>query len=180
MLQLQRILLRLLVCLGLVYFTKAQIPGLECPPFSVDLLGSTAEFSEEGLLAISLETGAEAPVIVPVRVIRFKTVCEATGGLRNTTSFVSVLMEFQCDIQSNQENLRDCDGSTVLTRQFQYFCNQQNVYHIRDPSFVQTIRPTADFDTPVDTSCVRCINDRANPGSPVINPDTHCKSKQLM
>ena len=69
MLQLQRILLRLLVCLGLVYFTKAQIPGLQCPPFSIDLLGSTTEFSEDGLLATSLDPGGDMAVSVPVRVM---------------------------------------------------------------------------------------------------------------
>ena len=177
MLQLQQIFLSLLVCQRLVYYAKAQVPGLECPPFTIDLLGSTTEFSTEGLLATSLTPGGEEPVTVPVRVMRFKTVCEATGVLRNTTSFVSVLVEFQCNFQSSLENLQDCDGSTVLTRQYQYFCNQQNVYQIRDPTFVQTIQPTADFNTPVDTSCVRCINDRANPGSSRIDADTHCEGK---
>ena len=178
MLQLRHCLLS--VYLALVYFAKAQVPGLECPPFSIDFLGSTTEFSDEGLLAKSLDPGAETPVIVPVRVMRFKTVCEATGVLRNTASFVSVLVEFQCDFQSSLENLQDCDGTTVLTRQFQYFCNQNNVYQIRDPSFVQTLQPTADFDTPVDTSCVRCINDRVNPGSPAIDPQTHCEGKYAL
>ena len=180
MLKLQRMQFCLLLCQGLVYIAKARNHGLECPPFTIDLLGSTTEFSTEGLLATSVTPGGEVPVTVPVRVMRFKTVCEATGVLRNTYSFVSMLVEFQCDLPGhNTDDLRDCDGSTVLTRQYQYFCNPQNVYAISDPSFVQTLSPTVTFNTAVETACVRCIDDNISPGNPFIDADTHCDGKYL-
>ena len=72
----------ILLCLGLAYVVKAQTPGLECPSFTIDLLGSTTEFSTAGLLAASLDPVGELPVTVQVRVLRFHTVCEATGERR--------------------------------------------------------------------------------------------------
>ena len=167
----------MLVALGFFRVASAQLefPGLLCPPFTVDDLGNTTDFSVQGLLPSSLTVGGdlEMTVIVPVRIMRHRIVCEATGELRNTSSFISVLVEFQCDFNSTQPNLRDCDGSTVLTRQYQYFCNASDLYAVRDPFFVQTVSLTVNFSTPVNTSCVRCINDATSPS----NPHTHCESK---
>ena len=135
MVQLQGVFLSLLVCLELpVYFlaianAQSNLPGLECPPFTVDVLGSTTGLSTEGLLALSVQPGGEVPITIPVRVVNYTIVCDASGRLRDTSSYISVLVIFQCDSTSQS----DCDGTTVLTRQYQYYCTPStNEYGIFD------------------------------------------------
>ena len=173
MVQLQGVFLSLLVCLELpvYYFANAQLPGLECPPFTVDILGSTTNLSTEGLLANSIQPGGEVPMAIPVRVVNYKIVCDASGRMRDTSSYISVLVSFQCDSSSQS----DCDGTTVLTRQYQYYCTPStNEYGIFDSNFVQTFQPNATFQTQLDNNCIRCVDDVSNPSS---DPVTHCDCK---
>ena len=166
------------VCLGLAYFANAQI-GLECPPISVNDLGSTDQLSMNGLLARSIEAGGESPIVVPARVMSFSLVCDASGQRRGTSSYVSVLVNFQCSSSS----VTGCDGTTVLTRQYQYYCNPNLDgttdfgYDILNANFVQTPQPNATSQTPVATKCFRCIDDVADARS---DPVTHCDGKYCL
>ena len=52
--------------------------------------------------------------------------CDAAGDRINTSSFVSVVVEFQCDFDSNDPSLAVCsDSSTLVTRQYQFQCTEQ-------------------------------------------------------
>ena len=140
----------LLMCLALAILTHAYVPGLECAPLTVQDLGSTTEFSRDGLIARSIIFDA-AIVRIPIRILNYKILCEATGILRNTASSVSVLVEFQCEGLGAS---RSCDRRTRITRQFQFGCSRsRNVFDFESSDPVN-ISPIATFDTELDTSCL--------------------------
>ena len=100
---------------------------------------------------------------------------------RNTSSFVSVLVQFQCTCSGGTGTLAVCDGTTMVTRQYQFSCisaqNERNEWNniiSGNDLFVQTLNPTATFMTPLDNRCRRCIDDQQSPNAN-INPVTHCQ-----
>ena len=105
-----------LIWLGLAYhFANAQ--SMSCPLITIDDLGSTTEFSTRGLIAQGVLPAGEIAASVPVRIRDFTKVCDAAGDQINTSSFVSVVAEFQCDFQSSTPSLTVCsDSSNIVTR----------------------------------------------------------------
>ena len=109
----------------------------------------------------------------------FAIVCEAAGDRINTSSFVSVVVEFQCDFQSAIYSLTVCNDPsvTIVTRQYQFQCIEQNGKIGWDTIvsgsglFIQTLNPTATLSTPLVDQCRRCIDDQQSSRA---DPTTHC------
>ena len=95
---------------------------------------------------------------------------------KNTFSFVSVLVQFQCIFSGGTGTLAVCDGTTMVTRQYQFSCilGQWNAVIAGDDLHVQTLNPTATFMTPLDNQCRRCIDDEQSKNA-LIDPITHCQ-----
>ena len=158
-----------------------------CSRITVNDLGSTAEFSTEGLVSrairiITSGLGNNVTVVspVPVRIRNFAIVCDASGDRINTSFFVSVVVEFQCNSQSStsESSLIVCnDSSTIVTRQYQFQCIEQNGQPVWDTSvagsnsLVQTLNPTATLSTPLADQCRRCLDDQQSGNA---DPTTHC------
>ena len=147
-----------------------------CPPITAGDLGSTTDFSTDGLLPMAVRPPGEAVDPIPVRIINYHVVCDTSGTDRNTSSFVSVLVQFQCNYPSGTGNLAVCDGNINVTRQYQFSCsgNAWDDSIAGDDLFVQTLNPSATFATPLDNQCRRCIDDQQRPTAP-IDDDTHCE-----
>ena len=165
-----------LVWLGLAC-RLAGAQSISCPLITINDLGSTTDFSTDGLIARAIVPPAEAAQSIPVRIRNFTIVCDASGDRINTSSFVSVVVELQCDSPSSNPSLVECDGSTVDTRQYQFQCIEQNgqpVWHTivsGSNLFVQTEDPTATLLTPLVNQCRRCIDDQQSSRA---DTTTHC------
>jgi hypothetical protein len=168
--------LSLVVWLGLAYLSNVQ--STSCSLIAIDDLGNTAEFSEQGLIARAIvPPGASIPSI-PVRIMYFTKVCDAAGDRINTSSFVSVVVQFQCNFTSAEASLAVCsDPNNVVTRQYQFQCAEQNgqpawgTIVSSSSSFAQTLNPTATLSTPLVDTCRRCIDDQQSSRA---DPATHC------
>ena len=116
----------LFIWLGLVCLASAQ--SFPCTPLTINDLGSTTSFSANGLISPALEPSGERTNEIPVRIIDYHIVCDASGNRRNTSFYVSVLVQFQCmfSISGGFNNLPTCDGSTIVTRQYQFQCVENN------------------------------------------------------
>ena len=149
-----------------------------CSPITVNDLGNTTDFSTDGLLPRAVRPPGEAVERIPVRIINYYIVCDASGMSRDTSSFASVLVQFQCNFPSGTNTLADCDGTTMLTRQYQFSCsgNAWDDSIAGDDLFVQTLNPSATFATPLDNQCRRCIDDQQRSAAS-IDDDTHCESE---
>ena len=158
--------------------TFADAQTQSCPRITINDLGSTTEFSTEGLIAWAIVPPGNTVDSVPVRIRNFAIVCDAAGDRINTSSFVSVVVEFQCDFQSTNPSLTECnDSSTIVTRQYQFQCIEQNGQPVwativsGSNLFVQTLNPTATLSTPLADQCRRCIDDQQSSRA---DPTTHC------
>ena len=172
-----------ILLLALMSFADANWQS--CPRITINDLGSTMEFSTDGLVARSIAVvplgNFNVTVVspVPVRIRNFATVCDAAGDRINTSSHVSVVVEFQCNFQSNISSLTVCnDPSTIVTRQYQFQCIEQNGQSVwstivaGNNLFVQTLNPTATLSTPLVDQCRRCIDDHQSNRA---DPTTHCE-----
>ena len=147
--------------LSLVYFANAQTLS-SCPSITVNDLGSTTPFSSNGLVSLAARPVSRVTGDgIPVRIVDYHIVCEASGMSRNTSSFVSVLVQFQCNFPGGTDTLAVCDGTTMVTRQYQFSCvsvqNGRSVWSnilSGDDLFVQTLNPTATFTTPLDNQAM--------------------------
>ena len=150
--------------LALVSFSNAQ--SQSCPLITINDIGSTTQFGTTGLVAQAIVPQGEI-IVISVRIRDFNIVCEASGDLINTSSYVSVVVVLQCNVTSSSMNpsSTDCDGSTIVTRQYQFQCIEQNGQPVWDTivsgsnQFVQTLNPTATLSTPLANQCRRCIDD---------------------
>ena len=152
--------------------------SMSCPLITIDDLGSTTEFSTQGLVAQVIIPAGEAAASVPVRITNFTRVCDAAGDQINTASFVSVVVELQCNSQSAEPSLTVCnDPNTIVTRQYQFQCIEQNEQPVwgtivsGSNLFIQTLNPTATLSTPLADQCRRCIDDQQSSRA---DPTTHC------
>ena len=149
-------------------FSDAQ--SQSCPRITINDLGSTTEFSTEGLVARAIFSSETTVSTITVRIRNFATVCDAAGDRINTSSYVSVVVEFQCN-----SSLTVCnDPSTIVTRQYQFQCIEQTVWGTivsGSNLFVQTLNPTATLSTPLADQCRRCIDDQQSSRA---DPTTHC------
>ena len=168
--------------LGLDYHL-ANTQSMSCPPITINDLGSTTEFSTQGLIAQGISPPGEAGAMVPVRIRSFTKVCDAAGDRINTSSFVSVVVEFQCDFQSSTPSLAVCsDSNNLVTRQYQFQCSEQNGQPVwgtlvsGSNLFVQTLNPTATQSTPLADQCRRCIDDQQSSRA---DSTTHCDRESL-
>ena len=175
----------LLIWLGLAY-RLANAQSVSCPLITIDDLGSTTTFSSNGLVSQTIVHPGEAAASVPVRIRNFTKVCDAAGDRVNTSSFVSVVVEFQCDFQSatHMYSLAVCsDPSNIVTRQYQFQCIEQNGQPVWGASvsgsslFVQTLNPTATLSTPLADQCRRCIDDQQSSRA---DPTTHCDRESAL
>ena len=157
-----------------ISFTNAQS---SCPSITLQDLGNTTDFSANGLVARGIVPPGDALLGLPVRIRNFTTVCDASGDRRDTSLFVSVVVELQCNFMSASPTLTGCDGSTIITRQYQFQCIEQNGQPVWDTivsgsnQFVQTLNPTATLSTPLANQCRRCIDDLQSGRA---DPITHC------
>ena len=160
--------------IALICMMNAQL----CPPITVGDLGSTTNFSDVGLVPLAATPAGEPVNSIPVRIMDYTIVCDASGMNRSTSSFVSVVVQFQCDFPSGTGTLADCDGNTSVTRQYQFSCisGEWNAVISGNDLFVQTLNPTATLMTPLDNQCRRCIDDQQST-NPNIDPTTHCDRK---
>ena len=160
--------------LALLSFSSAQ--SQSCPLITIDDLGSTTEFSIDGLVARAIVPPGEPIAVIPVRIRNFAIVCDASGNRINTSSFVSVVVEFQCYFQSSSLDVCN-DPSTIVTRQYQFQCIEQNGQPVWGTTvsgsdlFVQTLNPTATLSTPLADQCRRCIDDQQSSRA---DPTMHC------
>ena len=167
-------LLTVLVHLGMVHLANAQ---LACPSFTLADLGSNTSLSTDGLLVTVLESGRDGSITVPAQVVNYRILCDASGSMRGTSSYVSVLVQFVCDSGS----IHGCDRTTVLTRQFQFSCGVGDVWVANifgSTNFVQTLNPNATFTTIPSNQCRACVDDEqlqvTNPNTDIT---THCFGK---
>ena len=164
-----------ILTMSFVYFPNAQT--LSCLPITVNDLGSTTNFSSDGLVPAAVTPPGEFVDPIPVRIITYHIVCDASGTSRSTSTFVSVLVQFQCNVSINMRTgtLAVCDGTTMVIRQYQFSCIGQmwNTVVFGSDLFVQTLNPTATLMTPLDNQCRRCIDDQQST-SPYIDDITHC------
>ena len=130
-------------------FADAQ--SQSCPRITINDLGSTTEFSTEGLIARGIvdPPGDDTVSSVPVRIRNLAIVCDAAGDRINTSSYVSVIVEFQCNFQSATSSLTVCnDSNAIVTRQYQFQCIEQNGQFVWNTIvsgsnlYVQTLNPT--------------------------------------
>ena len=165
------------VLLALISFTNAQ--SQSCPPITISDLGSTTSFSSDGLVAEGIVPQGESVPSIPVRIMNYTIVCDASGNRRDTSSYVSVVVQCQCDYSSTNPTLTDCDGSTIVTRQYQFQCIERNGGIVwaavvgGNTFFVQTLDPTATLSTPLANQCRRCIDDQQS-SSTSVDDTTHC------
>ena len=161
----------------LVLMSFVDVQSQSCPHITINDLGSTMEFSMEGLIAQAIVSSEST---IPVRIRNFMIVCDAAGDRISTSSYVSVVVEFQCNSQSANPSLTVCnDPSTIVTRQYQFQCidseqNGQSVWAsvvAGSNLFIQTLNPTATLSTPLVDTCRRCIDDQQSNRS---DSTTHC------
>ena len=146
---------------------------LLCPPITVADIGSTTELTTDGNVARSLiNVGEGARDPVPVRVIDYRVLCDASGSRRDTSSSVSVLVKFQCMFNGGTGTLLDCNGNTNITRQYQFRCSDSNQWETA--SFPQTLSPSATFQTEPNNRCRSCFDPSIDPA---VDADTHCLCK---
>ena len=169
----------LLLSIACIYSANAQ--SNSCPSITINDLGTTTEFTSGGLVSRGLVPQGETNVVIPVRIRSFATVCDAAGERINTSSFVSVVVEFHCDFQSSTASLDVCsDSSNIVTRQYQFQCIEQNGQPVWETIvsssnlFVQTLNPMATLSTPLADQCRRCIDDQQSTRA---DPTTHCDRK---
>ena len=172
----------LLIWLGLDYHL-ANAQSMSCPLITINDLGSTTEFSTQGLVARAIIPPGEAAASVAVRIRDFTKVCDAAGDRINTSSFVSVVVKLQCNSQSAEPSLTVCnDPNTIVTRQYQFQCIEQNRQLVwgtivsGSNIFVQTLNPTANLSTPLANQCRRCIDDQQSSRA---DPTTHCDRESI-
>ena len=170
----------LIIVLGLASLSFSNAQSQSCPLITIDDLGSTTEFSISGLVARAIVPPGETIAVISVRIRNFAIVCDASGDRINTSSSVSVVIEFQCKFQSaiNFSSLDVCSNSnTIVTRQYQFQCTEQNGQPVwgtivsGSNLFVQTLNPTATLSTPLADQSRRCIDDQQSSRA---NPTTHC------
>ena len=168
-----------ILLLALISFKIADAQSLSCPTVAINDLGSTMEFSTQGIVARAIVPSFS----VPVRIRNFTIVCDAAGDQINTSSFVSVVVEFQCNFQSALPSLTVCkDPNTTVTRQYQFQCIKQNEFPVwgtivsGSNLFIQTLNPTATFSTPLADQCRRCIDDQQSSRA---DPTTHCDRESI-
>ena len=173
----------LLIWLGLAY-RLASAQSSSCPLITIDDLGSTTTFSSHGLVARGLIPPGET-AFGSAKIRNFTKVCDAAGDRINTSSFVSVVVEFQCDFASSlplPPSLAVCSGNNIVTRQYQFQCIEQNGVIVWETTvsnsnlFVQTLNPTATLSTPLADQCRRCIDDQQSSRA---DPTTHCDRESI-
>ena len=155
-----------------------------CQRVSGEDLGSTTNFSSEGILADSINPSSEGgsePGTFRVESDSLHIVCEAQHPMQNRYRFTSVLASYVC--QSTDPRLTAmCDGATVQTVQLTLGCNNNawSASIANNPNFVLTMNPTATTSTELASNCRLCIN----PDHPIvptlsltIAQDTHCVGK---
>ena len=177
-----RELIVLSVCLGLACLASAQ--SQSCPLITINDLGSTTEFSTNGLVAQGIiPPGDTSSQSIFVRIVDFNIVCNASGDRIDTSSYVSVIVQLQCNSTNVHSTLADCNGSTMITRQYQFQCIEDNGQPAWDAIVsgsnmnVQTLTPTATFSTPLANQCRRCIDDQQSSRA---DPITHCDRESSM
>ena len=160
--------------LGLVHLANAQ---LACPSFTFTDLGSNTSLSTDGLLSTALGLGGEGGVDIEAQVVNYRILCDASGSTRGTSSYVSVLVQFMC----NAASINVCDGTTMVTRQFQFSCGTGDVWIASifgSNNNIQTLNPTATFTTTPSVQCRACVDDDQIASSN-IDATTHCFSECL-
>ena len=169
-------LIVLLVWLGLACLASAQ--SQSCPLITINDLGSTTEFSTDGLVARGIiPPGDTSSQRIFVRIVDFNIVCNASGDRIDTSSYVSVIVQLQCNSTNVHPSLTDCNGSTMITRQYQFQCIEDNRRPIwgaivsGSTLHVQTLNPDATLSTPLTNQCRRCIDDIQSSRA---DPITHC------
>ena len=165
-----------ILLLALMSYADAQ--SQSCPPITINDLGSTTEFSIEGLVSRGIVSSENTISTVSVRIRNSAIVCDAAGDRVNTSSYVSVIIEFQCNLESAIPSLNVCnDPNTIVTRQYQFQCIERNGQPVWDTivsgsdMFVQTLNPTATLSTLLVDTCRRCIDDQQSSRA---DPTTHC------
>ena len=143
-----------------------------CDRLTVNDIGSSTMITADvGLLpGVLAPSGEINPPPIPVQVLNHTIVCEAPASQKDTYAFVSVVVEFVCSSTS----VSDCDSTMRITRQYQFECGTGNTWEatvLNNPTFVQTIMPTANLNTPLSDRCSLCVSNIQNTNS---DPVTHC------
>ena len=174
----------LIIVLGLALLSLSNAQFQSCPLITIDDFGSTTEFSSNGLVSQAIAPLGEAAANVLVRIRNFTVVCDAAGDRISTSSYVSVVVEFQCDFQSSTPSLSVCsDPNNIVTRQYQFQCTEQNGQPVwgtivsGSSLFIQTLDPIATLSTPLANQCRRCIDDQQSTRA---DPTTHCDCELII
>ena len=176
--KLSSILFGLSLSVAYIYLANAQ--SQSCSPITINDLGSTTSFSSDGIVAVGIVPSGESVPNIPVRIVNYTIVCDASGNRRNTSSYVSVVVQFHCNFSSTNPTLTVCNRNTIVTRQYQFQCINRNGQLVWAASvsgstfFVQTLNPNATLSTPLANQCRRCIDDQQPPSNPNVNDTTHC------
>ena len=150
-----------------------------CERLTVDVLGNSNEFSNEGLLSLILSPGGESSAPTHVRILNMTVVCLAQHMMEDRYRYTSVVVSFECF--STDTRLPEClAGSPARTEQFDLGCvdGQWTASILTVSSYARTMAPTATLITGLDTGCRFCINpSHPSAGQFIVNTTTHCVGK---
>lgn len=141
----------------------------QCPQLEASDLTST-----DGLIASALATG-ENPDGPDVELHSFNTVCLASGGLRDTYSFTSVVANYTC----SQTGHAICDEVIPRVSQFDFECVDTSgspmwtTIVLGTAEFLITDPADGDLNTPLRTNCAYCASPLQLMQFEVDN-NTHC------
>ena len=79
-----------IILLGLFYISFTNVQSQLCPLITVNDLGSTNEFSTDGLIARGIIPQGDSSQSIFVKIVDFNMVCNASGDWIDTSSDISV------------------------------------------------------------------------------------------
>ena len=168
--ELGRLVATLLCLISVLSFARPQ----DCPPFTADLLGTTA--STAGLVGAAFGAVSGDPSLpVSVQVHNSRIVCLRNGGTRDTYSGVSVVVNYTCTGAPSE-----CTGNPILS-QFEFECVTGPVRWA--PSVggsaanIITTPPDGSLSTTLRTDCGVCVSPARSAFASITDNEQHCGCK---
>jgi len=133
-----------------------------CERLTADVLGSTSEFSQNGLMSEILTPGGDQSAMPPSVMIKaIQLVCESQALQQNRYRYTSVVVSFFCTADDTRVTV--CQDNAVLnTQQFDLGCSGDPPTWVETifstNNFVQTTGPVATLATPLMSECFVCVN----------------------
>ena len=151
-----------------------------CSPVQKSDLGGFFP-SIEGIVPATFKSanGSGAP---HVQIIKYHTVCEVPGRMKNTVGHLSVLVKYLCFGSNCPQNGGTSTNPQAVISQFQIQCHADTNTFLSSSGIASSIRgstrvdhATADFSIANDTQCGACVDPATGTSGDQNNdPDTFC------